>query len=93
MTTTPTKVSGPSIKPWGPGFLPMEDVTDIFGMSRRSLYLHRTERKVEFRLIEGVNYITLASLLAYLGKEVMDFKLKHYTYNEETGHYERTDQP
>lgn len=82
---------GPNIKAWGPGYIPTDDASRIFGVSVRTLYKHKQNEELVFVKFEGVNYVTLASLRRYFGEDVVDFKLKGLTYNSVTGRYDGLD--
>lgn len=76
------------IKAWGPEYMPIGDVSAIFGVSRRTLYNHRLSGEIIFTLLDGVNYVNVQSLKRYYGESAFDFKMGDRIYNPRTGRYE-----
>lgn len=81
---------GPNIKAWGPEYMAMDDVIEVFGVSRRTLFNRKKDGTLTFVMFEGRNYVHLSALKRYFGEDVVEFKLADRTYNKETGRYEAT---
>lgn len=79
---------GPSIKAWGPEYMALDDVIEVFGVSRRTLFNRKKEGTITFVMFEGMNYVPLTALKRYFGEDVVEFKLSGRTYNRTTGRYE-----
>lgn len=67
----------------GPDLLPLDMVTKIFRVSKRTIYNWRTRGDIpKFHSIGGANYLALTDIRKVLGDFVVNELLKHWAYSE-----------